>query len=441
MTSHQEAHLRNPESKPLLVQKIGRSPLLWGTVACVLFYVALPVLPVQQALLIRYCCSHPLEYVTVAMFFIGMATLVFRALDLKAESHALSECRELLAARRTIRNSGSMLAESILDSLTTVKKEIVNSIAGRRLWEAAALVQETGSHEQLDSQMRHAAELELDRAQQKLGLVNTISWAIPIVGFLGTVMGITIAIANVTPDQLDQSLGEVTSGLGVAFDTTALSLTLSLVMVFSSYLVRSRQDDLLNRVEEDIDRQLARRFHSLGPAGGFAEDQTSVSRQLVEASQMVVEEATAAWRSTLSTMQDQVLASLQDQQSEFLLQMTEGITSHVAAQQSELQEQRVRDVAHHEAVLLQLQATLEGWTESMKSVGSGLRDQAAEQQTQTLLLEKVVDKQRQLALLQEKLDASLNSQQIVETLDQTLISLTAAIQLLNGRVHSATRAA
>ncbi|MEI2659369.1 MAG: MotA/TolQ/ExbB proton channel family protein [Bifidobacterium adolescentis] len=52
-------------------------------------------------------------------------------------------------------------------------------------------------------------------------LIRTITWAVPILGFLGTVIGITMAIANITPDQLESSLGEVTAGLAVAFDTTA----------------------------------------------------------------------------------------------------------------------------------------------------------------------------------------------------------------------------
>jgi hypothetical protein len=82
-----------------------------------------------------------------------------------------------------------------------------------------------------------------DRTHESYGFVRTISWAIPIIGFLGTVMGITVAIANITPEQLDTSIGAVTGGLALAFDTTALSLTLSLVIVFAYFVVERADDD------------------------------------------------------------------------------------------------------------------------------------------------------------------------------------------------------
>ena len=65
------------------------------------------------------------------------------------------------------------------------------------------------------------ADQAAERLHESYSLVRTITWAVPILGFLGTVVGITMAIANVTPEQLDTSLGEVTDGLAVAFDTTA----------------------------------------------------------------------------------------------------------------------------------------------------------------------------------------------------------------------------
>ena len=54
-------------------------------------------------------------------------------------------------------------------------------------------------------------------------LVRFITWAIPILGFLGTVLGITGAISGVTPEVLEKSLSTVTDGLSLAFDTTAVA--------------------------------------------------------------------------------------------------------------------------------------------------------------------------------------------------------------------------
>lgn len=89
-----------------------------------------------------------------------------------------------------------------------------------------------------------------DRLLQSYSLIRTVTWAVPIMGFLGTVVGITMAIANVTPEQLDSSLPEVTSGLAVAFDTTAQALGMSMILVFGTFLVERGEQSILNDVEQ-----------------------------------------------------------------------------------------------------------------------------------------------------------------------------------------------
>lgn len=85
---------------------------------------------------------------------------------------------------------------------------------------------------------------------QSFQLIRTVTWAVPIMGFLGTVIGITMAIANVTPEQLDSSLPEVTSGLAVAFDTTAQALGMSMVLVFGTFVIERAEQSVLNELEE-----------------------------------------------------------------------------------------------------------------------------------------------------------------------------------------------
>ena len=87
--------------------------------------------------------------------------------------------------------------------------------------------------------MTYLAELGSGRLHDGYALIRTITWAVPILGFLGTVIGITMAIANITPDKLEASLPEVTAGLAVAFDTTALSLALSMLLGTYSASARS----------------------------------------------------------------------------------------------------------------------------------------------------------------------------------------------------------
>ena len=58
--------------------------------------------------------------------------------------------------------------------------------------------------------------------------MRLIVWAIPILGFLGTVIGITMALNAIDPKAVEESMMQVTTGLGVKFDTTALALAWAL---------------------------------------------------------------------------------------------------------------------------------------------------------------------------------------------------------------------
>ena len=102
---------------------------------------------------------------------------------------------------------------------------------------AALFLKERVSAAGLKDQLKFFSETAADALHDSHSLLQTIIWAIPIMGFLGTVLGITLAIANVTPDKLDTSLPEVTSGLAIAFDTTALALVLSMILMFGQHLV------------------------------------------------------------------------------------------------------------------------------------------------------------------------------------------------------------
>ena len=95
-------------------------------------------------------------------------------------------------------------------------------------------------------------------------LVRIIIWAIPILGLLGTVIGITIAIANLKPETLEQSMSDVTSGLGVAFDHTGEALTLTMILMFIKYGVERSESRLLAIVDERAEEELIGRFQFTG---------------------------------------------------------------------------------------------------------------------------------------------------------------------------------
>ena len=74
-------------------------------------------------------------------------------------------------------------------------------------------------------------------ARTSSALIAQMSDAIPVLGFLGTVIGITLAIGKLSPQALEDSLPEVMTSLSVAFYTTTQALGLSIVLMFAQFLI------------------------------------------------------------------------------------------------------------------------------------------------------------------------------------------------------------
>jgi biopolymer transport protein ExbB/TolQ len=92
--------------------------------------------------------------------------------------------------------------------------------------------------------VRTQAEVEQGRMVTGLSMVHYLAWAIPAVGFLGTVRGLAGTIS--TAGQVDQNfLDQATQHLGHAFDCTLVALTLSLAVMFLIHFVQREEEALV----------------------------------------------------------------------------------------------------------------------------------------------------------------------------------------------------
>ena len=73
-----------------------------------------------------------------------------------------------------------------------------NDYLVRRLRAALNYVRFRGNAEALDDELKYLADMDAARIQAGFGLFRVIIWAIPILGFLGTVIGITMALNGIT---------------------------------------------------------------------------------------------------------------------------------------------------------------------------------------------------------------------------------------------------
>ena len=99
----------------------------------------------------------------------------------------------------------------------------------------------TSSVQDAANAVRERAELAGDELDSSLGLVRYIAWAIPAIGFIGTVRGIGEAL-NYAEEAIKGDISSVTTGLGLAFNSTFVGLTLCILLMFFLHLVQGRQE-------------------------------------------------------------------------------------------------------------------------------------------------------------------------------------------------------
>lgn len=113
--------------------------------------------------------------------------------------------------------------------------------------------QATGSVAEAQSVLDSSIEYFQHEVALRYTMLRYLIWLLPTLGFIGTLVGISIALANAgrlpnleDPEALQAWINALTTNLGVAFYTTLVALTLSAVLVFLTNLATSREERALN---------------------------------------------------------------------------------------------------------------------------------------------------------------------------------------------------
>ncbi len=98
---------------------------------------------------------------------------------------------------------------------------------------------------------------ESERLDSELAMIRYIAWAIPSIGFIGTVRGIGEALAQ-AHKAVEGDITGVTQSLGVAFNSTFIALLISIVLMFLVHQLQLQQERLTLEAKTYIDRHLIR---------------------------------------------------------------------------------------------------------------------------------------------------------------------------------------
>ena len=107
----------------------------------------------------------------------------------------------------------------------------------------------SGKSDQAISVLNSSLELYMHEIDLRYSMLRYLTWLIPSLGFIGTVMGIMFALqyAGVPINaESEDFLYQVTSRLGVAFTTTLVALVMSAVLVLLQSVIQSKEERALN---------------------------------------------------------------------------------------------------------------------------------------------------------------------------------------------------
>jgi biopolymer transport protein ExbB/TolQ len=102
---------------------------------------------------------------------------------------------------------------------------------------------------------------EGERLESELSIIRYIAWAIPSVGFLGTVRGIGDALGQ-AHKAIEGEIFGVTKSLGVAFNSTLIALLISIILMFLVHHLQLLQERYVLDAESYCEENLIRHMEN-----------------------------------------------------------------------------------------------------------------------------------------------------------------------------------
>lgn len=127
-------------------------------------------------------------------------------------------------------------------------------IALNRIQKTLANLKNIGRVSDVSSVLNDLALADEKYLEGTYTLPKGLIWSIPVTGFIGTVLGLSEAVGGfgkvisggASMDVLKQSLGGVTGGLAVAFETTLIALVAALLLQLLMTMIMQREEDLMD---------------------------------------------------------------------------------------------------------------------------------------------------------------------------------------------------
>lgn len=284
----------------------------------------------------------------------------------------------------------------------------------------------------------------LSASESSYSIPRILVWAIPLLGFIGTVIGISRAVSGFSGfleeagdvEQIKEGIGTVTGGLAVAFDTTLLALFLSVLVMIPLVLVERYESSLLLGIDIFINDKLLPRLRDRNKQLDAAAIDQAVKEAidghfpnpeaLVEPAQQYAQQASQAlakgFIEEISKVQD-VNSQVMDRVTEIrelATQDRQEFMSFFTQQQQASQELIFQIRATVDEIRSKNVATANDLSDRTQEISHQLENAAKALENRVAALEKVTSQVSDFKSLQSSLDESLRSLEKTAQLETVL---------------------
>jgi hypothetical protein len=168
------------------------------------------------------------------------------------------------------------------DNLINFPKPLRNTYIVNRIRKALEFFYVRQNNPEVAQMITSQSEVDAAKVGGSYSMVKVFLWAIPIMGFIGTVVGIGGAIGGFDAvlgageggdmSAIKEPLTKVLGDMGVAFDTTLLALVFSIILSFPASALQNQEDDLVTDTDEYCIDNLLKRLNDGGANSNLGSD-------------------------------------------------------------------------------------------------------------------------------------------------------------------------
>lgn len=210
----------------------------------------------------------PTQHAAVFLGFWCVVILVVKHSKLKLQKKAL-EFSPVPSEHHFVLSSQT--ADQVVNTIHANAADPERFMVYSRILTALSNLKNLGRVSDVDEILSSLGVRDESAHETSFGLINGFLWAIPVLGFIGTVLGLSQSIANFSSllesqseiSGIVNSLKDVTSGLSTAFETTLLALVIALVIQLWMTVQKTAEERFLDHCNEYCMREIVSRIKIL----------------------------------------------------------------------------------------------------------------------------------------------------------------------------------